>query len=433
MDGHAVQITKGGHPPAVGGVQEGVGHGQSKRLLPDPRARSVIRVWRKGGLSPGTIRQYTRWVGIFLRYCSSQSRESCGELTRKAADRFADRYARDHCVERKPCQASARSAIRAWAWGLAALGEQIPKWEPPKKRERKLPRSLAAYREYRLLQCCNVTAGSVSRDLDILCDVHRFLRKRRRTLSEIRLTDIDVYVLEACRRYAPRTVDRVCCALRAYLRFLYAMGIVPHDLAPCVSGPGVKRSAVPPRALPWSDVRAILKSINRKSRIGCRDYALLLTMAMYGFGAAEVRGLQIEDVDWSAGLLHVRRPKTGQHIVLPLLPAVGQALLAYLRRARPTVGDSRTIFLQVRAPYEPLSTSGAVRHILMKHARLAGVRASFLGSHALRHSHATRQIEIGAQQKIVGDILGHRDPSSTSVYVRVAISQLRRLALPVPR
>ncbi len=62
----------------------------------------------------------------------------------------------------------------------------------------------------------------------------------------------------------------------------------------------------------------------------------------------------------------------------------------------------------------------------------AGVVAPYLGSHALRHSHATRQIDLGAPAKVVGDILGHVRPESTSVYVRVALQRLRPLALPVP-
>jgi integrase len=61
------------------------------------------------------------------------------------------------------------------------------------------------------------------------------------------------------------------------------------------------------------------------------------------------------------------------------------------------------------------------------------VSAAFLGTHVFRHSHATRQIEGGMPPKIVGDILGHRRPESTSVYVRGATLKLREIALPVPR
>ena len=94
---------------------------------------------------------------------------------------------------------------------------------------------------------------------------------------------------------------------------------------------------------------------------------------------------------------------------------------------------ARTIFVSARAPYGSLSSPSAVRHVLVKHAHAAGVRAAFLGSHALRHSHACRQVELEVRRKVLSDILGHRRPASTSVYIRIALARLRPLALPVPR
>ena len=83
-------------------------------------------------------------------------------------------------------------------------------------------------------------------------------------------------------------------------------------------------------------------------------------------------------------------------------------------------------------PYEPL-TSGAVRHRIRYYAQQVGITAKVIGAHAFRHSHASRQIDAGANLKVVSDILGHHRASSTSVYVRVALRRLRTVALPVPR
>ena len=74
-----------------------------------------------------------------------------------------------------------------------------------------------------------------------------------------------------------------------------------------------------------------------------------------------------------------------------------------------------------------------LRHQARKYAQRAGVDFDTLGAHVFRHSHATRQIEFGASPKIVSDILGQRRPSSTSVYVRLALRRLRGVGLPVPR
>jgi integrase len=260
----------------------------------------------------------------------------------------------------------------------------------------------------------------------------RSLNRRGRTIAAIQVADVDRFLGVCSGRWVTKTLARVACTLRTFLRFLYSSGRTPHDLAEAVATPRVRRGDVPPRALPWSDVRRILRAVNKKTRTGLRDYALLLTMAAYGLGAGEARGLMVENVDWRRRELHVVRPKTGRAIDLPLLPGVAKALVAYLRRGRPRHCTTRALFVRGHAPYSGLGSSGAIRHVLKKHALAAGVSAKFLGSHVLRHSHACRQIDLGAPATVVGDILGHRRPESTSVYVRVALRRLRGLALPVP-
>lgn len=158
---------------------------------------------------------------------------------------------------------------------------------------------------------------------------------------------------------------------------------------------------------------------------------MLLLLATYGLGAAEILGLRLEDVDWRAGVLKARRPKTKVHIELPLLPPVAKALAAYLRE-RPPAKNVARLFLSRRMPYAPL-TSGAIRHRIRLYAKRSGVSADVLGAHIFRHSHASRQIDAGANLKIVSEILGHRSSSSTSVYVRVALRRLRGVGLRVPR
>jgi len=89
-------------------------------------------------------------------------------------------------------------------------------------------------------------------------------------------------------------------------------------------------------------------------------------------------------------------------------------------------------FFSSSLPFAPLTSSSAIRHIVVKHATTAGVAAPFLGSHVLRHSSASRQIDLGADPQVISDILGHRDPDSISAYVRIATETLRDVSLPVP-
>jgi integrase/recombinase XerD len=163
-----------------------------------------------------------------------------------------------------------------------------------------------------------------------------------------------------------------------------------------------------------------------------RDYALLLMMSTYGFGAGEVIRLQLRDIDWTAGTLKVMRPKTGVVFTLPLLPAVARVLAGYLRKGRPPSTPTRHVFVRMKMPFSPLSASVAVRHIIVKHANAAGLDAPYLGSHVLRHSNAARQLDLGTRPRVLSDLLGHRDSESISAYVRIATESLRDVSLPVP-
>ena len=257
-------------------------------------------------------------------------------------------------------------------------------------------------------------------------------RKRRRAVHRARLKDIDDFIVVCRQRYARTTVADICSTVRAFQRFLCATGRSSRDLSGSVLSPIVRVNERPHRALPWKDVQRILRAVDRSRPTGRRDYAILLMMSVYGLGSGEVIGLTLDDIHWRAQTLRVVRPKTRVEFLLPLLPAVSRALVSYLRGGRPEHSATRHLFVTMRTPFKALACSVSVRHILHAAAGRAGVTAPFMGTHVLRHTHACRQLELGAAPKIIGDILGHRDPDSTSAYLRVATDRLRAMALPVP-
>jgi site-specific recombinase XerD len=401
-------------------------------LCRDDRERAVVRLWRRNHLSPGSMIAYLQWIRRFRTYCQRRDLDEVSQLTLKGVKRFTRAYVGPRTrgpVGPSSCFA-ARNALHAWACGLRALQVSVPPWRaarPPAK-----PTTLlSAYIQYRRAHC-GVAESTLHRDIETAKTFLALLPSGGKSISKATPADIDRFVSHLSSRYSKQTVADSCSSLRAFLRFLRITNRSRHDLAASVISPRIRFAERPPRALSWTDVRRILASIPQKERPGKRDFAMLLMMATYGLGAAEVLGLQIEAVDWKSEVLRVRRPKTGAWIELPLLPPVAKALAAYIQMERPSHAESRRIFLSLQMLYAPL-TSGAIRHRIHHYARQAGVDAPVIGAHAFRHSHATRQIDAGANPKVVSDILGHRRPSSTSVYVRVALRRLRGVALPVPR
>jgi integrase len=394
-----------------------------------PQRTQVVRIWRQNRcLRSSTIGVYGLWVQRFKTYCRARELDEVSQLTLAGVDTFATWYAQRQGIDRNLVFEGARSALRAYALALEVLGCATAPWEPgPETGARSCP--LLEEFEAHLARHRGNPPVTRNKKLAHITAFLAFLRGRHRRMSELDLADIDAFIV-ACRQdHARTTVADMASSLRGFLRFLHVTGRLAVALAPSVKAPIVRRGERPLRALPWEKVQRILDAVDRSTAAGRRDYALLLLMSVYGLGAGEVLDLRLDDIDWRVGILHVTRPKTGVAVALPLLPPVARVLVAYLRHGRPQHASTRRLFVSLRAPHRPLAASSAVRHILHKHARAAGVSAPYLGSHVLRHTHACRELELGVAPKVIGDILGHRRPESTSAYLRVATERLRDVAL----
>lgn len=396
----------------------------------------VRGVWRASGRTSSTIELYSGWARRFVGYCLVEGLDPIGHLT----EEFAEKFRAEGCARRKfrrrrrlrPIGRIAIVAPRALSCALAALGHTVPQWRSqpaPPPRGSKVVREFVAYR----IKHRGIATSTIRSDVAVATKFLSFVRVHGRSPASTRVAEIDGFVLDLASKCAKKTVAGNCSTLRAFLRFLHVTGRVRADLAPCVVAPRTRSPDRPPRALPWKDVQRILRVIDVRQPLGPRDFALFLMMATYGMGAGEVYELKLDDINWKARTIRIRRPKTGAVMLLPLLDPIARALARYLRDERPAHARARNVFVTDHMPHRALSGSTTIRHRLTKYAEAAGVSATFLGTHVFRHSHATRQIEGGAPPKVVADILGHRRPESTSAYVRGAIVRLREIALPVPK
>ena len=135
---------------------------------------------------------------------------------------------------------------------------------------------------------------------------------------------------------------------------------------------------------------------------------------------------RLDDLDWQEEALRVRCPKPGRTHHYPLSRGVGQAILRYIREVRPPRPD-RVLFLTVNAPIRPM-TRGAIRHVVGSRLDRLGIAGKRRGPHALRHAAAQHLLDRGLSMKEVGDYLGHRSVSATSVYAEVQLGTLREVA-----
>ena len=394
---------------------------------------AIERIWRENRcLTRASIQAYEYRVNDFINYCRDRNLLEKQQLTRAGVTVFACWYARSYKLDFKDVFDRMHAALSTWATARRTLGEALPQWAPVPDPLAALSPMLREFAEH-LREHRGSPPGTIHTKIEHIKKLLSFLRTRRRDPRRVQLPDIDAFLIKCRERYARATAADIGCSIRSFMRFLVASGRMTKDLAPSIVGPIVRPAERPHRTLPWEDVQRILRSVDRSTRCGRRDYAVLLMMSAYGLGAGEIIRLMLDDIDWQAATIRVHRPKTGAEFLLPLLPAVARALAAYLRHGRPIHAQTRNVFITLRAPHKALACSVTVRHILHTQAQRAGVSAPFLGTHVLRHTHACRHLELGTKTKLIGDILGHRNPESTSAYLRVSVEGLRQMALPVPR
>lgn len=376
-----------------------------------PTTEDVVRVWRADrSVQDSSAGLYLQWIRRFRAYCAERNLDERAELTLVGARRFITWYARSRDLDARRL-GGASTALYALTRVYQVMGLSLPAWQSPRRKRAPATTLLRAYVDHLVRRRGNPEV-TVRTKLDHIEKLSEHLARCGKTWRTMILPDIDEFLIACSQRYARSTVAGIAGSVRSFVRFLLATGRISIDLAESVIAPVQPRHARPRRALPWEDVQRLLRSVDTSTARGLRDHALLLMMSTYGFGAGEAIRLQLQDIDWAAGTLKVMRPKTGVAFTLPLLPAVAKVLARYLRKGRPPNTPTRHLFVLMKMPFGPLSTSSAVRHILLKHARVAGLNAPYLGSHVLRHSNAARQLDLGTRPRVLSDLLGHHDPES---------------------
>ena len=248
-------------------------------------------------------------------------------------------------------------------------------------------------------------------------------------LSRLHARDVVHFVQRRAPRLGLKRAKMLTTALRSFLQFARYRGDVQLDLAAAVPTVANWSMSAIPRAIEPDQVRRLLARINRGTAVGRRDYAILLLLARLGLRACEVACLDLEDIDWKAGIVTVHG-KGGRQVDLPLPADVGAAIAGYLQQGRPD-GTCRRLFLRARAPnrgFRPSAVGCMVRRAILRH----GIDAPTYGAHQFRHGFATDMLRHGASLAEIGELLGHRHPDTTKIYTKVDLPALRTLAVPWP-
>lgn len=227
--------------------------------------------------------------------------------------------------------------------------------------------------------------------------------------------------------YARTFVD----ALRAFLRFLVAEGRCSPHLDRAVPTLAQWRLSALPRFIEATDVERVIASCDVDTPQGIRDRAVLLLLARLGLRAGDIVAMSLGDFDWSAGTIRVRG-KGRKEACLPLPQDAGDAVLAYLKDARPAASTDR-VFLCAQAPIRPFRSSASISDIVrfaLQRARIKDPPSR--GAHLLRHSAATSMLRSGASLDAVSTVLRHASSDMTAHYAKIDVGLLAQVAQPWP-
>jgi site-specific recombinase XerD len=251
--------------------------------------------------------------------------------------------------------------------------------------------------------------------------------RRVRSLQQVTLRHIDRYFIEQSQNgWSRASLATLAGTLRSFFYYSEAQCWCQKGLAASIDAPRLYAQEGLPRGPDWKQVQALIARTGGDSPVSIRDRAIVMLLAIYGLRRAEVAGLRLEDLDFENELIRITRPKQRRTQQYPLIGAVGEALLHYLQDARPRC-DCRSVFLTINAPRRALSAS-SISAVVRWRLRTMGVEGIPCGAHGLRHACAKHLLATGFSFKQIGDHLGHRRASSTSLYAKVDLKGLREVA-----
>jgi site-specific recombinase XerD len=227
----------------------------------------------------------------------------------------------------------------------------------------------------------------------------------------------------------PASAGSVVASLRGYFRYRGSLGDLVHGLVGAVSYPANWSLSSLPKTLTADEVEQLVASLGQPGLSMRRADAIVRCALDLGLRSGEVARLSLNDIDWCAGTITLRRTKGRREDVLPLPDATGEAIVAYLKHERPKTSN-RAVFVRHVAPRDEPVGPDLVRKTIRQAYERAGL--PYTRSHLLRHTMANRLLAGGSSLKEVADVLRHRSLNTTMIYAKLDSRRLAEVALPWP-
>lgn len=393
-----------------------------------PGAEALGRYLGERGYAPQTMAGYVASAAHFLHWAEHSSLP-CVRIDESVVAAFLDRHIK-HC----DCgwggtedYKDARAALGHLLLVLRTLGitpARTVRTTPVDEEIRRFQEHLDRVRG--LAPKTRQAMGRIVREL-----LWKRFHDRPVMTSAISAEDLRRCFARLCERYrAPTSAGSVVSALRSYLRYRAAAGDAVGGLASVLSSPANWQHASLPKTLADEELERLLTSLDWPAPAMRRSTAIVRCAVDLGLRSGEIAALSLDDIDWRAGTVKLRKTKSCREQLLPLPEPTGRAIAAYLEHERPT-SPHRAIFVRRVAPRDRPVGADLVRKTIREAYRRAGL--PYTRSHLLRHTIARRLLDGGSSLKEVADVLRHRSLNTTLIYAKLDSRALGAVALPWPR
>jgi integrase/recombinase XerD len=224
------------------------------------------------------------------------------------------------------------------------------------------------------------------------------------------------------------TVYALLTSLRSFFSYLRRENLILYDPTKDLELPKERRS-LPKDIMTHKEITRILSIPNTETKVGLRDRAILELLYSTGIRMGELLSLDIFDIDLSEGILTVRKGKFGKERRVPIGSVAQGYLKRYLLEIRPGLlktSKQKALFLS-SIEGERLSKVTIAR-MISDYRKMAQIQKK-ITCHSFRHTCATHMLIGGAKIRYIQELLGHSHISSTQIYTRVAIEDLKAIHL----
>ena len=241
----------------------------------------------------------------------------------------------------------------------------------------------------------------------------------KKDLLKLSNKDLEKYIT-TLEEYAPSTVSRNISSIKGFYTYMVKIGKISTNPSELIKEPKLGRHL--PTYLTIDEVNTLL-DIDIENNFDYRNKAILELMYATGLRISEVVDLEFKNIDFDDCIIRVMGKGSKERIV-PINDYALDALKEYIDIARPSMlikGDNNYLFIN---NHGNKMTRQAVFKIIKKECELKGITKN-ISPHTLRHTFATHLLENGADLRVIQELLGHSDISTTQIYTHVSNEKLK--------